>query len=286
MKRNFKMKIRYDGTRFQGWESQPGVDMTIEGKIETVLRRMLEDEISEGDGNSKDASIKPLGKISCDDADDNSKDNGTVINAGMPVKVIASGRTDAGVHALGQVANVHLDTNMSAADIQSYLNRYLPEDIAIEELKDASERFHARYNALGKTYRYTCYYGDSKPVFDRKYVNVLDQEPNIKAMRQAAEYLIGTHDFKSFCANPRMKKSTVRCVDSIEIEKEGPYIRMYFHGNGFLQNMVRILSGTLLEAGFGRMSPERVGEVLEAKDRKLAGPTAKAQGLCLMEVDY
>ncbi|WP_022758454.1 tRNA pseudouridine(38-40) synthase TruA [Butyrivibrio fibrisolvens] len=285
MKRNFKMKIRYDGTRFQGWESQPGVEMTIEGKIETVLRRMLEDEMSEGALTSEKTSLKTLGKISGEDAADNN-DNTALINAGMPVKVIASGRTDAGVHAIGQVANVHLDTDMTVADIQSYLNRYLPDDIAIEDLKDASERFHARYNALGKTYRYTCYYGDSKPVFDRKYVNVLDQEPDVRAMRQAAEYLIGTHDFKSFCANPRMRKSTVRCVDSIEIEKEGPYIRMYFHGNGFLQNMVRILSGTLLEVGFGRMTPERVGEVLEAKDRKLAGPTAKAQGLCLMEVDY
>ncbi|WP_248403962.1 tRNA pseudouridine(38-40) synthase TruA [Butyrivibrio fibrisolvens] len=279
MKRNFKMKIRYDGTRFQGWESQPGVEMTIEGKIETVLRRMLEDEMGKGALTSEKTSLKTLGKISGEDAADNNDNS-------MPVKVIASGRTDAGVHAIGQVANVHLDTDMTSADIQSYLNRYLPDDIAIEDLKDASERFHARYNALGKTYRYTCYYGDSKPVFDRKYVNVLDQEPDVRAMRQAAEYLIGTHDFKSFCANPRMRKSTVRCVDSIEIEKEGPYIRMYFHGNGFLQNMVRILSGTLLEVGFGRMTPERVGEVLEAKDRKLAGPTAKAQGLCLMEVDY
>lgn len=285
MKRNFKMKIRYDGTRFQGWESQPGVEMTIEGKIETVLRRMLEDEMGEGALTSEKTSLKTLGKISGEDAADNN-DNTALINAGMPVKVIASGRTDAGVHAIGQVANVHLDTDMTSADIQSYLNRYLPDDIAIEDLKDASERFHARYNALGKTYRYTCYYGASKPVFDRKYVNVLDQEPDVRAMRQAAEYLIGTHDFKSFCANPRMRKSTVRCVDSIEIEKEGPYIRMYFHGNGFLQNMVRILSGTLLEVGFGRMTPERVGEILEAKDRKLAGPTAKAQGLCLMEVDY
>jgi tRNA pseudouridine38-40 synthase len=279
MKRNFKMKIRYDGTRFQGWESQPGVEMTIEGKIENVLRRMLEDEMGEGALTSEKTSLKTLGKISGEDAADNNDNS-------MPVKVIASGRTDAGVHAIGQVANVHLDTDMTSADIQSYLNRYLPDDIAVEDLKDASERFHARYNALGKTYRYTCYYGDSKPVFDRKYVNVLDQEPDVRAMRQAAEYLIGTHDFKSFCANPRMRKSTVRCVDSIEIEKEGPYIRMYFHGNGFLQNMVRILSGTLLEVGFGRMTPERVGEVLEAKDRKLAGPTAKAQGLCLMEVDY
>ena len=271
MKRNFKMTIKYDGTRYQGWESQPGVEMTIQGKIERVLARMIEEErFGDSSQEEKDNADKSDGK--------NADESG--------VKLMASGRTDAGVHALGQVANVHLETSMSAADIQSYMNQYLPEDIAIEDLKDASERFHARYNALGKTYRYTCYYGDSKPVFDRKYVTVLDAEPDIKKMRQAAEYLIGTHDFKSFCANPRMKKSTVRCVDSIEIEKDGPYIRMYFHGNGFLQNMVRILSGTLLEVGFGNMTPQRVGEILEAKDRKLAGPTAKAQGLCLMQVDY
>lgn len=272
MKRNFKMTIRYDGSRFQGWESQPGVEMTIEGKIESVLERMLEEE------NNVNIKGAPLGKV-----EDESED--AIINK-IPVKVIASGRTDAGVHAIGQVANVHLDTEMKAADIQSYMNRYLPDDIAIEDLKDASERFHARYNALGKTYRYTCYYGDSKPVFDRKYVTVLDEQPDIKKMREGAEYLIGTHDFKSFCANPRMKKSTVRCVDSIDIEKEGPYIRMYFHGNGFLQNMVRILSGTLLEVGFGRITPQKVGDILEAKDRKMAGPTAKAQGLCLIKVDY
>ena len=197
MKRNFKMKIRYDGTRFQGWESQPGVEMTIEGKIETVLRRMLEDEMGEGALTSEKTSLKTLGKISGEDAADNNDNS-------MPVKVAASGRTDAGVHAIGQVANVHLDTDMTSADIQSYLNRYLPDDIAIEDLKDASERFHARYNALVGL-QVTLYYGASKPVFDRKYVNVLDQEPDVRAMRQAAEYLIGTHDFKSFCANPRMR---------------------------------------------------------------------------------
>ena len=184
MKRNFKMTIRYDGSRYQGWESQPGVEMTIEGKIETVLERMLLEE------KNTDADKKPLGKAQEKDSQDK-EDN-------IPVKVIASGRTDAGVHALGQVANVHLDTNMTAQDIQNYMNRYLPDDIAIEDLKDASERFHARYNALGKTYRYTCYYGESKPVFDRKYVTVLDEKPDISKMRQGAEYLIGTHDFKSF----------------------------------------------------------------------------------------
>jgi tRNA pseudouridine38-40 synthase len=252
MKRNIKFIIRYDGTRYQGWASQPGVEMTIQGKIETVLKRMLEEN------NTPDEEIR----------------------------VIASGRTDAGVHALGQVANVHLCTDLSTEDIQAYLNRYLPDDIGIDDCRDASDRFHARYNAVGKTYRYTCWYGSSKPVFDRRYVNVLDQEPDIQAMRKAAEHLIGSHDFRSFCANPRMKKSTVRCIDSIRIEKEGCYIRMFFHGNGFLQNMVRILAGTLLETGFGKMEPDRVGEILRAGDRRLAGPTARAQGLCLMEVDY
>lgn len=258
MKRNFKLTIRYDGSRYQGWEHQPGVDLTIEGKIEKVLSRMLMEE----NGETAGEEIPDL------------------------VKVIASGRTDAGVHALGQVANVHMDTRMSAEDVQNYMNRYLPDDIAIDSCKDASDRFHARYNALGKTYRYTCYYGISKPVFDRKYVTMLEEAPDVNAMKKAAVYLIGTHDYKSFCSNPRMRKSTVRCVDSIEIKQEGPYIRMYFHGNGFLQNMVRILAGTLLEVGFGRMTPERVGEVLELQDRKLAGPTAKPQGLCLMEVEY
>ncbi|WP_026506186.1 tRNA pseudouridine(38-40) synthase TruA [Butyrivibrio sp. NC3005] len=259
MKRNFKMVVRYDGTRYQGWEHQPGVEMTIEGKIETVLNRMIKDEI------------------------DNSKSEEREF---VPVKVIASGRTDAGVHARGQVCNVHLDTQYSVDEIWEYMNNYLPDDIAIIELKEASDRFHARYNALGKTYVYTCYYGKSKPVFDRKYVTVLEQMPDLDKMREAAKYLEGTHDFKSFCSNPRMRKSTVRCVDTISIVQDGPRIRLTFHGNGFLQNMVRILVGTLLEVGFGRMTPERVKEVLELMDRKLAGPTAKPQGLCLMKVDY
>ena len=249
MKHNYKLTISYDGTRFFGWERQPGKDMTIQGKLESVLTKMT--------GTSE----------------------GTV-------NVIGAGRTDAGVHARAMTANVVLETDMSEEEIQTYMNTYLPDDISVNEVKICADRFHARYNAIGKTYRYTCWYGASKPAFDRKYVTVLEKEPDIEKMIAASEYLIGTHDFKSFCGNTKMKKSTVRSVDNIKIEKSGNYIRLYFHGNGFLQNMVRILTGTLLEVGYGNIPVTQVKDILEACDRQTAGPTARPEGLCMMKVDY
>ena len=219
---------------------------TIQGKLETVLERMCE----------------------------------------APVEVIGAGRTDAGVHARAMVANVVLDTELSAEEICNYMNRYLPDDIAVDEVREAAERFHARYKATGKTYCYTCYVGVTKPVFNRRYVTRLDTEPDLTLMQQAAGILEGEHDFKSFCGNSKMKKSTVRIVDEIEIRKSKNYIYFTFHGTGFLQNMVRILVGTLLEVGYGRMEPQYMSELLEAKDRKLAGPTAPPNGLCLVKVDY
>lgn len=250
MKRNYKFIISYDGTRYHGWERQPGKDMTIQGKLEAVLNKMAQS----GDGT--------------------------------PINLIGAGRTDAGVHARAMTANAFLETDMSEEEIQSYMNEYLPEDISVNEVKACSDRFHSRYNATGKTYRYTCWYGVSKPVFDRKYVTILDQKPDTEAMRAAAQHLLGTHDFKSFCGNTKMKKSTVRCVDTINIEESGNYIRLYFHGNGFLQNMVRILTGTLLEVGYGNITPDEVKDILDACDRQKAGPTAPPQGLALMKVDY
>jgi tRNA pseudouridine38-40 synthase len=250
MKRNYKFIISYDGSRYHGWERQPGKDMTIQGKLEGVLTRMV--GAPEGDS----------------------------------VNLIGAGRTDAGVHARAMTANAVLDTDMSESEIQRYMNEYLPEDISVNEVRICSDRFHARYNALSKTYRYTCWVGDSKPVFDRKYVTILEREPDIDKMREASSYLVGTHDYKSFCGNTHMKKSTVRCVDTINIEKSGNYIRFYFHGNGFLQNMVRILTGTLLEVGYGNIAPAEVKDILEACDRQKAGPTARPEGLCMMKVDY
>ena len=205
---------------------------------------------------------------------------------GREVEVIGAGRTDAGVHARGMTTNVNLETELGAEEIRDYLNRYLPDDIAVLEVKEASPRFHARYNATGKTYCYTCFDGAVKPVFDRKYYTRLEEVPDVEKMREAAAVLKGEHDFRNFCVNPRMKKSTVRLVDEIKIERDGGYLRFTFHGTGFLQNMVRIMVGTLLEVGCGRMTVEEVRRVLESKERCKAGPTAPAQGLCLMRVDY
>ena len=205
---------------------------------------------------------------------------------GTPVDVIGAGRTDAGVHARAMVASVRLDVAESCEEIRDYMNRYLPDAIAVREVKEAGERFHARYNALGKTYRYTCFVGEVKPVFDRRYVTMLDYKVDVEKMRWAAAILTGEHDFRSFCGNPRMKKSTVRLVDSITIEQNKDRIHFTFHGTGFLQNMVRILVGTLLEVGRGYWDVDYVQTILEAKDRKLAGPTAPPEGLCLMKVDY
>ncbi len=154
MKRNYKFIISYDGTRYHGWERQPGRDMTIQGKLEAVLTKMT--------GGAEDE----------------------------PVNLIGAGRTDAGVHARAMTANAVLDTDMSEEEIQSYMNEYLPEDISVNEVRVCSDRFHARYNALGKTYRYTCWAGSAKPVFDRKYVTILEKRPDVEAMRRAAEHLL------------------------------------------------------------------------------------------------
>ena len=162
----------------------------------------------------------------------------------------------------------------------------VPDDICVREVRAASERFHARYKAVGKTYCYTCYVGALKPVFDRKYVLTLDGVPDVAAMQRAAALLVGEHDFKSFCGNPKMKKSTVRLVDSIEIVQKRDYLYLNFHGTGFLQNMVRILVGTLLEVGFGKRPAEQMPAILESRDRTQAGYTVPPQGLCLVKVDY
>lgn len=201
-------------------------------------------------------------------------------------EVIGAGRTDAGVHARGMVANAGLETTLSSEEIRDYLNRYLPDDIAVLKVQEASPRFHARYNAIGKTYCYTCFDGAVKSVFDRRYYTRLEERPDVERMRAAARLLEGEHDFRNFCVNPRMKKSTVRRVDQISIVRDGDYIRFTFHGNGFLQNMVRIMVGSLLEVGCGRMTAEQLKAVLDNPERQKAGPTAPAAGLCLMSVDY
>lgn len=253
---NYMFNISYDGGRYHGWESKKNVD-TIQGKLEQVLSRLSD----------------------------------------MEVKINGAGRTDAGVHALGMVANGKFVTDKTPDEIKAYANHYLPDDICINDVQIVPNRFHARLNATGKTYRYTCYFGGEKPVFNRNYTWTLPEYitgstmnniclPDIENMRAAASYLVGTHDFRSFCGNNKMKKSTVRNIYSIEIKEAKGYIYMSFHGNGFLQNMVRILVGTLIEVGYGGIKPEQMEDIINARDRQAAGLTVPPHGLCLVKVDY
>ncbi|MCQ4671245.1 tRNA pseudouridine(38-40) synthase TruA [Lactonifactor longoviformis] len=243
---NYKLIIQYDGTRYDGWQRQGNTENTIQGRIEEVLSRMVQ----------------------------------------APVEVQGAGRTDAGVHALGQVASVYLDTDASEDEICQYLNLYLPEDIGVVEVRQAADRFHARLNASGKVYRYRIGIGAYKNVFERKYYYPLGKELDVAGMREAAALLVGEHDFKSFCSNKRMKKSTVRRLRRIDIREKAGEIEITYEGDGFLYNMVRILTGTLIEVGQGKRCPDSMKEILVGRNRKLAGYTAPARGLILAEVKY
>lgn len=243
--KNYKMTIEYDGTRYNGWQRQKNTKNTIQERFENVLSRMC--------GNN--------------------------------VEVFASGRTDAGVHASGQVANFKCVTDMNCDEIMDYLNRYLPEDIRVTSLSETEERFHSRLNATSKTYEYTI--ATRKPdVFLRKYVFVTDISPDVEKMRRAAQSFIGTHDFKGFSSVGKTKKSTVRTVDFIEITQNDEIIKIRINANGFLYNMVRIIAGTLFEIGTGKLQEDITEQIFENKIRETAGATLPACGLCLKEVFY
>lgn len=243
--RNLRLDICYDGTRYRGWQRLPGREDTIQGKLETALSRIL----------------------------------------GEPIEISGSGRTDAGVHAKGQVASFHCESPMPPAEILANLRRYLPEDIGIYSCREVSPRFHARLNAREKTYVYRIWNSEAPCVFERRFVTVMPEPLDVETMNRAGALLVGRHDFSAFCGNPKMKKSTVRELTALTITRQGEEIVLRFTGNGFLYNMVRILTGTLVEVGRQQRSPESVTELFGAK-RAQAGFLAPAQGLCLEEVVY
>lgn len=248
---NYKVILAYDGTRYNGWQRQGNTDRTIQGKLEQILTRM----------------------------------------AGEPVEVFGSGRTDRGVHAEGQTANFHLKQTKAYEDkslqLLEYINTYLPEDIAVLSCETVPERFHSRLSAVRKTYRYQIEMSPKNNVFQRNYYYSLGCRLDQKKMEEAAAFLVGTHDFRSFCGNSRMKKSTIRRMDSVEFEAVGESrLHIRYTGNGFLQQMVRILTGTLMEVGMGKREAEEMNAVLEALNRQAAGFTAPAQGLFLEKVEY
>ena len=243
---NYKLTIQYDGTRYRGWQVQGNTDQTIQGKLEGVLSRLT----------------------------------------GQPVEVHGSGRTDAGVHALGQVANVKLPRPIEPSELLGELNRYLPADIGVIAAEPAPERFHARLNARSKTYRYRIWNSAIPNVLERSYLYALPEPLDVAAMERAAADLVGTHDFRSFCGLKRFKKSTVRTITDIAITQNGAEVRLEFTGNGFLMRMVRILAGTLVEVGLGQRDADTMPAVLAAQDRAAAGPALPAQGLALVRVEY
>ncbi|QAY67886.1 tRNA pseudouridine(38-40) synthase TruA [Paenibacillus protaetiae] len=243
--RNICMKVSYDGSGYNGFQSQPDGN-TVQDKIEKALLMLTGEEIL----------------------------------------IIGSGRTDAGVHARGQMFNFH---TASAIPIERWpvaINSRLPDDIVILEAYEVPENFHARRSAKRKTYRYTIDTGKYPDVFGRQYRFHHYRPLDVAAMRQAIVHLIGTHDYTSFTSTRSTKPSHVRTIYEAYIEEEGPFVHVYVTGNGFLYNMVRIIVGTLIKVGIGAIPPERFPAILQACDRSKAGPTAIPQGLMLWDVHY
>ena len=230
--RNFKLTLCYDGGRYDGWQRQDNSDNTIQGKLEVLLTRLLS----------------------------------------QSVEVAGSGRTDAGVHALGQVCSFRAETELSCDELLREIRRYLPEDIGALALEEAEPRFHARLSCREKTYVYRIWNSEEPNVFERRWI--------------AAAQLVGEHDFTTFCANRHMKKTAVRNLKRIDIARSGGEIRITLTGDGFLYHMVRIIVGTLLEVGEGKREASEISAALAARDRMEAGPTAPAQGLTLWQVRY
>ena len=268
-----RIDCAYDGSLFSGWAAQPNL-VTVQGVIENALELILR----------------------------------------VPHRVVVAGRTDAGVHAKGQVANFHIDwkelekngkngkNGKNVTDLKSkkeeyggkktpdqimdYINEYLPEDIAVLSCEAVPERFHSRLSAVKKTYCYQLEMGAKKDVFQKNYYYGLGNMLDVDSMKEAAAFLTGTHDFKSFCGNKKMKKTTVRTITDIEFRQQGSRLHIYFTGNGFLHNMVRILTGTLVEVGCGKIKPEDITKALDSTKRSDAGITAPPQGLFLVSVEY
>lgn len=205
---------------------------------------------------------------------------------GEKVDLIASGRTDAGVHSLGQTANFKTNCNIPIEKIPNAINSKLKKSIRIKFAEEVDERFHARYNCKSKKYRYIINNSQTGSAIYRALEYNVTNELDIEKMKQGAKYLEGEHDFASFKASGTSSKNSVRTIYSIDIEKNGERIYMEYIGNGFLYNMVRIISGTLVDVGIGKIKPEDIKKILEAKDRKLAGRTLPPQGLYLVEVNY
>lgn len=201
-----------------------------------------------------------------------------------PVRVSGASRTDSGVHALGNLCVFDTETRIPAEKLCYAVNQSLPPDIVVQKSQEVPLDFHPRKWESAKTYEYTIYNRPLPNPVLRLYSYFVYRPLDVERMRRGAAFLVGEHDFQSFCSAGSQVETTVRTIHSLEVEQEGPVIRIRITGSGFLYNMVRIIAGTLLRVGSGFWEPEMVGEILEKQDRSAAGPTAPAKGLCLMGI--
>jgi len=243
---NYKLVIQYDGGRYKGWQRLGSGENTIQGKIENVLSEMV----------------------------------------GRKVEIIGCSRTDAGVHALSQIANFKISDNLTESEIKSYLNKYLPQDISILEVMSVPDRFHARYNSKDKIYLYKIWNEEHTNPFMRKYSMHVEKKLDIERMKSASQYFIGKHDFTAFSNAKSKKKSMVREIFSINIEENDGFIQIRVCGDGFLYNMVRKIVGTLIDVGLGELDGKNIPAIINSKDRSQVSCLADAEGLFLEKVDF
>ena len=247
MARTFRLTLEYDGAEFEGWQIQPGGRRTVQGVLEIALARVTRER----------------------------------------VRAVGSGRTDAGVHAEGQVASVRLETGLEPERLRCALNAALPDDVVMRELAVARDEFDARRDATGKLYRYSLWNAPDRAPLRRRRSLCLQRPLDLTRIRAAAAQLVGSHDFASFQAAGSQVKSSVRTLFRLDVTGEsGSAVDLWFEGSGFLRHMVRNLSGTLIEVGSGRRDPEGMTALLAARDRQRAGPTAPPHGLTLVSVSY
>ncbi len=243
---NYKLTLQYDGGRYKGWQRLGDHENTIQEKLSRVLAEY----------------------------------------SGEEMEVIGCSRTDAGVHAIGQIANVKLKKQVQPRELMEYLNHYLPQDISVVDAEAVSESFHARYLAKQKTYRYQIWNRAYPNPFQRKYSMQVAEPLELSAMIEAAKYFIGTHDFTAFSNAKSKKKSMVRTIYSIEITPDEGMLQIRICGDGFLYNMVRKMVGVLIEIGLGKLPGDAVSELLRTGDRGGIHVLAEAQGLFLEKIEY
>ncbi|OGO81336.1 MAG: tRNA pseudouridine(38-40) synthase TruA [Clostridiales bacterium GWC2_40_7] len=244
--KNYKIIVQFDGSKYKGWQKLKDNDLSIQEKIETVLSTMTGEEI----------------------------------------QVIGCGRTDAGTHAENYAANFHTNLKMSPKMILNHLYEYLPQDIVVKSVEEVDERFHAQHNAKSKTYVYSITKGKFRNVFNRKYSFHSEEKLDLIQMRNAAGYLIGTHDFQSFTSLKEGSKSTIRTINSLEIIENGMVIEIVINSNDFLLHMARLIVGILLEVGKNKIAASDVQKILNDKKYTEAIPIAQPKGLCLRDVQY